>query len=213
MQKNIASIRLNYTLGSLDESDVGNDPYQFFDQWLNQAIASELTEPTAMVLSTLDPEGAPDSRVVLLKGFNNEGFTFYTNYNSRKGVSLALCNKASLLFFWPELQRQVRISGLVNKTSREESELYFSERPRESQLGAWASNQSEPVESREYLEKRYKTLEQEFGQTDIPIPPHWGGYTLSPMLFEFWQGRPGRLHDRIRMKKSEKGWASERLAP
>ncbi len=211
--KNIASIRISYTLGSLEITDVGPNPFPFFDHWLHQAIVAEVHEPTAMVLSTLGSDGYPQSRVVLLKGFTEQGFTFYTNYNSDKGKSLAHSNKASLLFFWPELQRQVRISGVVTKTSRTESELYFSERPRESQLGAWASNQSERVASRQKLEERFISLEQEYGAQEIPTPPHWGGYSLRPEQFEFWQGRPGRLHDRIRMKESEEGWTAERLAP
>lgn len=213
MHKNISAIRLNYTLGTLDEKEAGSDPFRFFDQWLKQAIDSELTEPTAMVLSTLSPDGMPESRVVLLKGFNDSGFTFYTNYNSRKGHSLAVHHRASLLFFWPELQRQVRISGRVEKNSRSESEQYFSERPRESQLGAWASNQSEPVASRRYLEERFKALESEYAGAPIPTPPYWGGYRLIPSCFEFWQGRESRLHDRIKMTREGDHWVSVRLAP
>jgi len=210
---NIRDIRQEYTLGGMDDSYLGANPIDLFDRWFREAVNAGINEPSAMALSTLETDGYPQSRIVLLKGYGEEGFSFFTNYESQKGNALAQYPKASLLFFWPELQRQIRITGKVEKTSVEESEEYFRSRPRGSRLGAWTSEQSQEIPSRKTLEERYEVFDRKFPEEDIPKPPHWGGYRLTPLTFEFWQGRENRLHDRISFRKENGKWKTARLAP
>ena len=213
---NLADIRKSYTRQELDEGLVAPEPLQQFNNWLQEAIQAGLPEPTAMVLATADPAGVPSARVVLLKGVTAEGFLFFTNYLSHKGQDMALNPAVALTFFWPELERQVRVEGLVSKVGSAESDEYFWSRPVGSQIGAWASPQSKPVTNREELEVANQQYEQKFaGQPQIPRPDHWGGYVVRPSLLEFWQGRPNRLHDRIVYTKNpeSQAWQIGRLAP
>lgn len=210
----IAALRKEYIRGGLDESAVNADPIVQFSSWLNEAITSQVYEPTAMVLSTVSSEGAPSSRVVLLKGIDDGSMLFYTNYESRKGRELTQHPLAALLFFWPELERQVRIEGTVERVSEETSTAYFHSRPLESQLGAASSPQSQVIPSREVLDQRFAELAAaNSGRTSIERPAHWGGFALTPHTIEFWQGRPSRMHDRLRFRQAEGGWVVERLAP
>lgn len=209
----IAALRENYTKGSLDVSDVSLSPLEQFQKWFDEAVASKLLEPNALLLSTVTTDGKPSARIVLLKGLDN-GFKFYTNYLSRKGRELSENPNACITFFWNELERQVRIEGTIEKTSPEESDEYFKSRPKSSQIGAWTSDQSRVIENREVLEEREQYLLKEFGEDIIPRPPHWGGYRLVPTYIEFWQGRPSRLHDRIAYSLLEnEEWKIERLSP
>ncbi|PSR52613.1 pyridoxamine 5'-phosphate oxidase [Adhaeribacter arboris] len=212
----LASIRKNYSLQELNESSVAAHPYQQFDTWLQAAIQAALPEPTAMVLATADPVGTPSARVVLLKGVTAEGFLFFTNYLSHKGQDIAHNSAVALTFFWPELERQVRIEGKVEKTTENESDAYFWSRPLGSQIGAWASPQSKRVTNRQELEEAHEQYTAKFaGLPKIPRPEHWGGYLVRAHLVEFWQGRPNRLHDRIVYTKNvtNADWQISRLAP
>ena len=210
---NIEQLRREYAREELLEEHVRKNPVDQFTTWFDQALLSEVVEPNAMSLATADKDGKPSVRIVLLKGFDKDGFRFFSNYKSRKGKELEENPNASLCFFWPELERQVRLEGKVVKIDRKESEEYFLKRPRLSQLGAWASNQSEEVASREELEERFKKLEEDFKDETIPVPEFWGGYLLKPSSIEFWQGRQGRLHDRLLYEKETGGWSIKRLSP
>ncbi len=209
---NIAELRMEYTRAALDESHVTADPYAQFSRWLNEAIQAQVPEPTAMSVATVDEAGRPSCRILLLKGVDEQGFTFYTNYESRKGANLAANPHASLLFFWPELQRQVRVEGTVQRVDGAESDAYYHSRPLGSRIGAWASPQSRVLENRTWLETRVAALTAQHGDHP-PRPPHWGGYRLVPAQLEFWQGRPSRLHDRIRFRHLDGAWTIDRLAP
>ena len=210
----LESLRSNYALSGLHETDLLGNPFQQFQLWLEQAIAAELPEPNAMTLATLSEQGKPIARMVLLKGLDEKGFVFYTNYDSAKGKQLTETDSAALVFWWAGLERQVRVEGTVEKVSSEESDAYFQSRPKASQLGAWASPQSQVIENRDILEKRLAQLEEKYATEKVPRPPHWGGFRVIPTAIEFWQGRPSRLHDRIRYELNEKGdWFYQRLAP
>jgi pyridoxamine 5'-phosphate oxidase len=211
---NLAELRQHYALESLSEADVRPDPIAQFAFWFEEARNSQLLEPNAMTLATAAPDGYPNARTVLLKGFDEHGFTFFTNYESRKGVELTANPRATVLFTWLELQRQIRIEGVVEKISREASLAYFQSRPRENQIGAWASPQSRIIESREVLVQREMEMEEKFaGLEKLPLPDFWGGYLLRPVVMEFWQGRMSRLHDRILYSRDGNDWRIERLAP
>ncbi len=210
----IADLRQEYSLTGLRKADLAADPLQQFRQWFDQALAAGTKEPNAMVLATADAAGKPSTRVVLLKGLDERGFVFFTNYESRKARELAVNRHAALNFFWVELERQVCVTGSVTQVPREEAEAYFKTRPRGSRLGAWASKQSDAVPSREVLEARLQELEKKYPGEEIPLPPFWGGYVLAPGEIDFWQGRPNRLHDRFRYSKQSDGrWLVERLSP
>jgi pyridoxamine 5'-phosphate oxidase len=208
----IADLRKEYALASLDERDVDRDPLKQFGRWLAQAIAAKVPEPTAMTLATVDSRGRPAARIVLLKEAGAGGFVFYTNYESRKGREMACHPHAALTFMWKELERQVRIEGTVEKVGAQESDAYFATRPLGSRIGAWASPQSEVLQSRDWLEKRWAALAKEHGDNP-PRPPHWGGYRVAPEFIEFWQGRQSRLHDRIAYTREDNTWRIQRLAP
>lgn len=211
---NIADIRKDYQQQALSETDVAQQPFDQFQRWWDDAIASRIEEPNAMTLATASADGVPAARIVLLKGFDVKGFTFFTNYESFKGMQLAENPRACLVFFWKELERQVRITGLVEKVPAAESDAYFNSRPQGSRLGAWASPQSHVIPGRDWLEKNEKRFEKEFDGKTIQRPAHWGGYQVKPIGIEFWQGRPSRLHDRIQYSLQEDGqWKIERLAP
>ena len=206
-------MRENYKKGSIDVDTLLANPFQQFLQWFDEAKVSSVPEANAMLLSTATADGVPSSRTVLLKGID-EGFVFYTNYNSQKGSDVEDNPNVSLLFLWKELERQVRINGVIKKVERKVSEKYFKTRPRASKIGAWVSNQSEVIASREVLEEAQEAMEEQYPEgTEIPCPPHWGGYIVLPKTIEFWQGRPSRLHDRIRYRMEKGKFIKERLAP
>lgn len=209
----IADLRNEYTRGGLREEDLHADPFKQFDQWMHIAIEAGEYEPTAMTLATVTPEGWPAARIVLLKHYDERGFVLFTNYDSDKGRQLEAVPRAALVVYWHELERQVRIVGEVEKTSRAEAEAYFARRPRGSQLGAWVSRQSKVIASRDELKQGLATHEAEFAGRDVPCPPHWGGYRVKPVTIEFWQGRQNRLHDRLCYVREGEVWRIERLAP
>ncbi|MCZ7611481.1 MAG: pyridoxamine 5'-phosphate oxidase [Ignavibacterium sp.] len=214
MQKanNLKNMRLNYEQGQLLESNIEMNPFELFRNWFDQAVEAKIIEPNAMTIATATKEGIPSARVVLLKGFDETGFVFYTNYHSRKGKELNDNPFAAILFWWREFERQIRIEGKIEKISRKESEEYFNQRPLTSRYGTLASDQSEIIESREVLEKRFIDLEKQYGENP-PTPENWGGYKLIPAKFEFWQGRTSRLHDRICYYKENNNWKIFRLQP
>lgn len=207
-------LRKDYMQGSLDPADVAPQPWQQLAQWLDEALKAGALEPNAMTLSTVQPNGRPSSRVVLIRGLDGQGLRFFTNYRSSKGLALSVHPWACLSFFWPELERQVRIEGRVSPISAEASDAYFDSRPASSRIGAWASPQSQVIPSREWLADRERAYAARYGHS-APRPSHWGGYLLSPDRFEFWQGRPSRLHDRVRYRQAESSdqWVIDRLAP
>jgi pyridoxamine 5'-phosphate oxidase len=212
MNKDIAGIRRDYTLQTLSESGVAANPMEQFTNWWNEVLKSDIEEPNAMTLATSTQDGKPRARIVLMKDYNENGFVFFTNYESSKGTQLASNPFCSLLFYWKELERQVRIEGKVQKLDTADSDEYFNSRPVESKIGAWASPQSQVIENRDIIENNVARFSQKF-KDEIPRPPHWGGYCVLPEQIEFWQGRPGRLHDRILYTRVENNWKIERLAP
>ncbi|MGZ5190220.1 MAG: pyridoxamine 5'-phosphate oxidase [Flavisolibacter sp.] len=213
MNSTIAELRREYSSQSLLESDVATDPINQFNKWWEQALDSHIVEVNAMTLATASTDGVPAARIVLLKGFDDRGFIFYTNYKSFKAVHLEENPKACLVFFWKELERQVRITGLVTKLPAKESDQYFLSRPTGSQLGAWASPQSQVIKSRDWLDEKYLEVAREYKNQKLQRPTHWGGYMVQPVIIEFWQGRPSRLHDRIQYSLDGGEWKIERLAP
>jgi pyridoxamine 5'-phosphate oxidase len=213
MQNDIASIRREYCLKELSRSSVDNNPVVQFRKWMDEAIAAQVTDPTAMGLSTADTDGRPSSRIVLLKDINERGLSFFSSYESRKAKQLIDNDHAALLFYWPELERQVRFEGTVEKVAASESDEYFDSRPQASQIGAWASRQSSVIGTRSELVQEFEKIAERFGKASIPRPPYWGGYRLHPEMAEFWQGRPGRLHDRIRYLHEDGKWHIDRLSP
>lgn len=209
----VTTIRRDYSQKVFDEESALKNPFEQFEVWLSEAIAANVFEPNAMVLTTATKEGKPASRIVLLRGFDAVGFTFFTNYDSRKAKEIKENPQASLLFFWAEIERQVRIDGAALKAPTEVSDSYFATRPRESQIGAWISPQSEVIENRDVLEKRHAEKATEWEGKTIKRPPNWGGFVIKPEVFEFWQGRESRLHDRLIYAKDGENWEIKRLAP
>jgi len=212
-RESLASLRRDYSSRQLSRSSVARDPFTQFGAWMAEALNSQVLDATAMLLATADANGRPSSRVVLLKSFDENGFVFYTNYNSKKATDIAENPQVSLHFFWPDLERQLIIKGTAERISRGESEEYFNSRPGDSKLGAWASKQSSVVASREQLETQFADAEKHFGGQEIPCPPFWGGFRVTPMSFEFWQGRASRLHDRICYERRGDDWSIVRLSP
>lgn len=211
--KSVAELRRDYTKKALVESEVCDDPIDQFLEWFEQALSADLLDANAMTLATASNEGAPSARIVLLKGVDEQGFRFYTNYGSRKGKELTTNPKAALCFYWAPLERQVRIEGQVEKISAEQSKAYFQQRPRQSQLSAWASEQSSRVDSRDALLTRFNEIKKRFEGQKVPLPEFWGGFLLRPNRIEFWQGRQGRMHDRICYEIEDDSWTKFRLAP
>jgi len=214
VDSSIADLRQNYTLAGLSETDIDSDPIVQFGVWFQQALDGDLIEPNAMTLATATSDGKPSARIVLLKGVDERGFVFYTNYESQKGRQLIVNPYAALVFLWDKLERQVRIEGKVVKLDIEESKEYFHSRPKASQLGAWASDQSRVIPNREVLEQKLEDLKTEYKDAAVPIPEHWGGFRVIPNRIEFWQGRPSRLHDRLVYDLQDDGnWQVQRLSP
>jgi pyridoxamine 5'-phosphate oxidase len=214
MHQPIADIRRDYKLQSLNEEDASPNPFNLFTKWWHEAVSSHIDEVNAMTLATADKFGKPHARIVLLKDYDDNGFVFFTNYNSQKGKEIDDNPFASLVFFWKELERQIRIEGTITKIEATKSDAYFQSRPAGSRIGAWASPQSQPIENRKIIENNFLHYEEKFGCENIPRPAHWGGYVVEPSVIEFWQGRTSRLHDRIRYtKQSDNHWEKERLAP
>lgn len=212
-ERDLARLRREYADAGLDEADAGDDPWALFRRWLDEALASGMHEPNAMVVSTVSAQRGVSSRMVLLKGFDERGLVFFTNQASRKGADLADDPTCAVLFPWHPVERQVRVEAVASPLPPEEVEGYFRLRPRGAQVGAWASRQSQVVESREELEQTYAAYEEQFADREVPVPPTWGGYRLRVEAFEFWQGRPGRMHDRLRFDREDETWRRERLAP
>lgn len=214
MDEKIAEIRKDYSHKVLIESEIESNPLKQFEKWWQEAVASDIPEANAMTLATASADGMPSARMMLLKGFSEKGFMFFTNYNSFKGQQLTENPRACLVLFWKELERQVRITGIIEKTGKDESDSYFQMRPKASQIGAITSPQSQVVESRQWLDERFNKLSEKLENETVQRPDHWGGYLVKPVIVEFWQGRPGRLHDRIQYSLSDDGsWKIERLAP
>jgi len=214
MDTSVADLRKDYTLQGLSETDADPNPFKQFQIWFDQTLAAQLPEPNAMTLATATSDGKPSARMVLLKNFDERGFVFYTNYRSHKGQELADNPQAALVFWWAELERQVRIEGCVEKVSDQESDEYFHSRPLNSRLGAWVSEQSQAIASREFLELRLQELKTQYENQDVPRPTHWGGFRVIPTVIEFWQGRPSRLHDRLNYRRlDDDNWLIERLSP
>lgn len=209
----VSNIRKSYDKSVLEQTDLNPDPIAQFQTWLDKALETDILEPTAMTLATATPDGKPSARMVLLKGVDERGFSFYTNYDSRKGQELGANPYAALILYWDELERQVRIEGKVEKLPREASEAYFKSRPYGSQIGALASHQSKVLESRKPLEERTQMLKERYGEGEVPLPESWGGYLLKPTAIEFWQGRPSRLHDRLMYVREGDNWRVVRLSP
>lgn len=207
------SIRYDFAKQTLDERDVIANPIMQFAKWFEEAIGAQVLDPNAMTVCSATKAGKPSARILLLRNFSESGFVYYTNYTSRKGTEIAENPNCALLFFWPELERQIRIEGEVQKQTAEESDLYFKTRPRESKIGAWTSEQSKIISNREVLNKEYEKLSKKYPDENVPRPPYWGGYLLKPNTIEFWQGRPNRLHDRILYTKKNENWKIERLSP
>lgn len=210
---NLAALRREYALSALSEADVDPDPIRQFERWFGDAVAADVLEPNAMTLATATRDGAPSARVVLLKGIGADGFVFYTDYRSRKGIELTENPRATALFFWKEIERQVRVAGTVARVSAAESDAYYRSRPVGSRLGAWASHQSAVIASRDELEQRLRDVTRRFAGEDVPLPPHWGGFRITPGEIEFWQGRPDRLHDRLLYRRESTRWTIARLSP
>ena len=206
-------LRQEYTRAGLGESDLASDPIEQFRRWFDEALAAGLHEPNAMTVATATPDGRPSARVVLLKGFDERGFAFYTNYEGRKATELEANPRCTLLFYWGVLERQIRVEGRAVRLSGEESDAYYASRPRGSRLGALASRQSQKIRDRGVLEGRLRELEREYEGREVPRPPYWGGYRVEPEAFEFWQGRENRLHDRLVYRRGDEGWTVERLQP
>ncbi len=209
----IKSLRVDYNLGFLDEKTAQEDPILQFAEWMQQAIDKKANEPNAMSLATVSSNGRPSSRIVLLRNFDQDGFVFFTNYESHKAKELEANNRAALNFFWPEIHKQIRIEGKTERISEKESDEYFDSRPRESQVGAWASGQSNKLQSRAELDEKYEMINKQFDGKTISRPSFWGGFRLRPDMFEFWQGRPKRLHDRLQYRLENSQWIIQRLYP
>lgn len=213
LQNYLNAIRRDFADKPLNEESANNNPFIQFGVWFEEAVNAQLLDPYAMSVSTVNKEGQPSTRIVYLRHISEEGLVFYTNYSSHKGEDISVNNKVAINFFWGELERQIRVEGVVRKVSEEMSDTYFSKRPRESQIGAWSSDQSSKINNRAELEELVKHFTEKFKNKEVPRPPHWGGYIIEPQKFEFWQGRPSRLHDRLVYSKEGSDWLVNRLAP